>query len=483
MTSPSARSVFLLGLLLTTGWVLAQDSTTPLFPGTYRVRIGDTLAITVQKHPEYSLSSVTVPLDGVIYYPLAGALKVTDKTLDELTQLITDALKRELRQPAVTVNVVRSQPRYVYVWGAVNKPGPVDLDAAKVDSLSVPGAVGMAGGYSYGADDSFVTVVRIGQEPQRVPLETKRPELDVPSDPGIKLVAGDTLIVPEIKAWVSVVGEVEQPGHFTLRPMDNILSLLAQAKGLTPRADRERALLLRPNGEQIELSIGGAIDGTIDASKLPQPRDGDVVVFLPARNDVVVLGEVNKPGTIELLPEMTVLDALAAAGGQTKQADLSKVEIVQRDGTTRTVVLADVGGQLTLKFENPEDGRLYGGETIRVPKTQRFVSVLGFVQSPGVIDFEPGDRVSDVVARAGGDIKGQAKPQHTTLLRAGANRDQVEVVECDLTRILQGQAPEANIEVRNGDMIYVPGEADRFTRSDLIRTFLQLGSILVVAGD
>jgi protein involved in polysaccharide export with SLBB domain len=436
----------------------------------------------VQKHPEYSVSAVTVPLDGKINYPLAGSIQAEGKTVDELTQIIVEALRRELRNPEVIINIAKSMSRYIYVWGAVRKPGPVDLDAINAESLSVAAAIGLAGGYSYDADDSYVMVLRQGQEPERVPLKTQRPLIDIPTEATTTLFAGDTLIVPQVVAWVSIMGEVNSPGRFPLRPMDSFLSFVAQAEGLTAKADRKKALLMRAGGSQMEIDITGISEGKLDTSKLPSLMDGDIIVFLPARNDVVVLGEVNKPGTIELLPNMTVLDALGAAGGQTKDADLRHVEVVDREGNKREVALADVDGKLKLDMDDPEQARLFGGETIRIPKLEHLVSVLGYVQKPGPVDFEPGDRIADVVSRAGGLMVGKARPEQTVLVRHGPRPEQVEVLECNLSKVLRGEETSTNVAVRHGDMIYVPGVADPLTRSDLLRSVLQLGSVLAIWG-
>jgi protein involved in polysaccharide export with SLBB domain len=251
---------------------------------------------------------------------------------------------------------------------------------------------------------------------------------------------------------------------------------------LTAEADQERALLLRANGTRIEINLRGLKEGTIRAEQLPPLQNGDTLLFLEARNDVVVLGEVATPGSIALLPRMTVADALAKAGGPTPEADLEHVEVIDRQGGKRTLALADEKGQLTADQLAAEQAFLKGGETIIVPRLERFVSVLGYVKSPGRVAFQPGETVADVVARAGGPLAGEARPDQTLLIRPGVQPGQSEAITCDLTKVLRGEPEPANVPVKHLDIVYVPGtpEMERMGRKEWIRTLLQLGSILAI---
>jgi polysaccharide export outer membrane protein len=484
---PRAVSWVLLGLgclAAALAWapaVQAEEQAASQPPSSYRLQVGDVVAVTVQDQPAYSFPSLTVTPDGKISYPLAGEIVVEGKTVAELTAILVKVLKQELRDPQVTVSIVRAQPRNVYVLGEVQKPGPYDLMAAKVEWISIPAAIGMAGGYTAAAQRTYVTLIRGSKEPEQVSLQMTDPA-GLPLDPGIKLYPGDTIVIPRAADRVSVLGEVVSPGQYELLPVDNVLTMLAKAKGLTAEADQERALLLRANGTRIEINLRGLKEGTIRAEQLPPLQNGDTLLFLEARNDVVVLGEVATPGSIALLPRMTVADALAKAGGPTPEADLEHVEVIDRQGGKRTLALADEKGQLTADQLAAEQAFLKGGETIIVPRLERFVSVLGYVKSPGRVAFQPGETVADVVARAGGPLAGEARPDQTLLIRPGAQPGQSEAITCDLTKVLRGEPEPANVPVKHLDIVYVPGtpEMERMGRKEWIRTLLQLGSILAI---
>lgn len=89
----------------------------------------------------YGASLVSYPVDknGNIYLPVIGVLSVIDKTLEEVSEIITDSLTNILSQPLVTVKLVN---RYVSVLGEVLNPGHYIFTKNK---LTIYDAIGLAG--------------------------------------------------------------------------------------------------------------------------------------------------------------------------------------------------------------------------------------------------------------------------------------------------------------------------------------------------
>jgi protein involved in polysaccharide export with SLBB domain len=94
------------------------------------------------------------------------------------------------------------------------------------------------------------------------------------------------------------------------------------------------------------------------------------------------------------------------------------------------------------------------GDTIFVPEARRMVLVFGSVGSPGEYPIRTGDRVLDVIARAGSAIRGQSSPSRTALIRPEGQGVNVYLV--DLDKVIKGELREKNYEVKNGDVILVP---------------------------
>lgn len=138
---------------------------------------------------------------------------------------------------------------------------------------------------------------------------------------------------------VSVIGAVGKPGIYELVGPTNLLQVIAEAGGLTAQAmDELFVYRTGVDGEQTKIAIKIAelmINGNQDFNIEVQPKD---VVSVPIDRmlNVFVFGEVKTPGTIAFLDskKITLLQAIAQAGGTTQWAKKSKVTIKRKDKNT-----------------------------------------------------------------------------------------------------------------------------------------------------
>ena len=134
----------------------------------------------------------------------------------------------------------------------------------------------------------------------------------------------------------TVVGAVEHPGLYELRPETRVAEVMVLAGGprsaasegeLVDLADLEAARVVR-DGATLPVSVGAALMG--DPRHNVRVRAGDLVYVPPARGRLVsVLGEVQSPKNILFHAGMRLTEALAAAGGATKDADEADVRVVR----------------------------------------------------------------------------------------------------------------------------------------------------------
>ena len=102
------------------------------------------LRVSVWRQPELSLDSVIVRPDGRISVPLLDDVQVTGKTPEELKGEITSRLGEFVREPSVTVVVLESRSRLVYVQGEVARKGVIPLTPGMrvSDALAISGDLG-----------------------------------------------------------------------------------------------------------------------------------------------------------------------------------------------------------------------------------------------------------------------------------------------------------------------------------------------------
>ena len=279
----------------------------------YTISPGDMLALQVFGEPEMS-GDYRVGPTGTIVLPLIGNIEVGGLRLVEAGKTISDALRRILRRPSVSValNELESQ-RKVYVSGLVENQGPIMMslgttvaDAVAAAGVSEAGDLRRVKGKS--ADGGSAVVDISG-------LVTDAPLDAVPS-----VRHGDVIYVPKLTERLTVLGEIRTPGHLIV-PLGEELTVLDAigeiGGGLTERADRTSALIIRADQTSRRIDLKALLqDGDMTQNLTLGP--GDVVVVLQA-GKVSVLGEVKEPKSFEITEPITVLEALAQAGSVTER--------------------------------------------------------------------------------------------------------------------------------------------------------------------
>jgi len=97
--------------------------------------------------------------------------------------------------------------------------------------------------------------------------------------------------------------------------------------------------------------------------------------------------------------------------------------------------------------------KLLAGDVLFIPETDKRIVVLGQVNRPGAYELLEGQRVSDLIAAAGG-LTVRAAPERGFIVRGS------EQIPVDLKNVLAGNI-EANVALRPGDMMVVPESQNR----------------------
>jgi len=127
---------------------------------TYRIEPGDSLNIRYTFHPEMNQEEIVRP-DGKISVVLVGEISVAGMTAVELSKLLAEQTSHRLRDPEVTVDLVRSSEKTIYVGGEVGRPSAVPYR----EGLSPLQAILAAGGFRDTARlDSIILVRAQAQE-------------------------------------------------------------------------------------------------------------------------------------------------------------------------------------------------------------------------------------------------------------------------------------------------------------------------------
>lgn len=203
---------------------------------------------------------------------------------------------------------------------------------------------------------------------------------------------------------------------------------------------------------------------------------------------VSVLGDVYKPGRYPLDRPTSLSDVLALAGGPTANGSDAVTVLSMREGNTEKQEY-DLR-ELFDRGQVAHNPKIRGEDIVYVHA--REVSVLGQVNRPGKYSTVSGVRnVGDFLSMAGGISPNGGDSIIVTLLRDG----KVDKREIDVDLMMRNGDPAANLELRSGDMIYVPrapffyiyGEvqrpgAFRLERNMTVSQALSVGGGLTVRG-
>ncbi|MEJ5170494.1 MAG: polysaccharide biosynthesis/export family protein, partial [Fimbriimonadales bacterium] len=94
-------------------------------PSDYKLGPEDVISVVTRDVPELS-GDFLIRLDGKFTMPIIGDVEAAGLTVTELKYRLEQALRRELREPQVTVNVKQMRLNRVYVLGAVGRPSIID---------------------------------------------------------------------------------------------------------------------------------------------------------------------------------------------------------------------------------------------------------------------------------------------------------------------------------------------------------------------
>jgi len=168
---------------------------------------------------------------------------------------------------------------------------------------------------------------------------------------------------------------------------------------------------------------------------------------------VYVVGEVKSPGVIRMrLDQMSLMSAIAMAGGLNPTASTAGVTVTHANGQIQKIDLSRV----VLYGEKKELPTLQSGDLVSVPVLQSRFAMTGLVQHPGVFPLEDGKiyRLSDGIALAGGNDTHRARMSRVAILR-NVNGKMTRMI-VDYGHFLDKGDGAKNPILQPGDVIYVP---------------------------
>ena len=215
-------------------------------PLAYHIGVRDVLEVSVFAHEDLSGVS-TVPPDGVLRFPLIGALTVVGRTVSEVEAELAQRLGADfLVDPQVSVRVKEYESQWVNIVGEVKVPGKYPLKGA----VTLVDVLTQAGGLTDKAGND-ITLTRLEPDvpggARRVTLA--REDLFAPDNRRVNVPVRhqDVISVSEQEMFY-IQGEVGRPGSYPLERGYTVLKAVSIAGGFSQWADQKEVELLRDEG-------------------------------------------------------------------------------------------------------------------------------------------------------------------------------------------------------------------------------------------
>ena len=305
---------------------------------------------------------------------------------------------------------------------------------------------------------------------------------------------------------VGIEGAVYRPGYYAIdNSMKTLKQLIERADGLREDAFKPRAILYREKPdwslEVKSVDLAKLMSGEIADITL-RPNDQFVVAAESGMREnytVSILGSVSRPDTYPYAENMTVEDLLVAAGGLLESASTANVAITRRIKDPKSLNVSDqlfetfiINVNDSLSVDDGKEFVLEPFDQVYVRRspvyiTQSSVTVTGEVAFGGNYPLSHRNmRISEVIAAAGNvtpgafvegayllrrmteeeRIQNQALHDMITAQANSGSRDSLNMagveirsvypVGINLEAALNNPGSDADIVLRDGDVISVP---------------------------
>ena len=386
------------------------------------------------------------------------------------------------------------------VSGEVKRPMFYEMKGSE----TIGDLVRFAGGFTNDANRKMVSVTRRqGGEYRSFTVDSGDFDTFVLEDGDVVSVAG---AIDRYENRVEVKGAVYREGYYAIDDKVNtVKELIARADGLRDDAFRSRALLYREKPdwtmEVQAIDLDGLMAGRVADISL-RPND---ILMIPAvsemqeQYDVTIFGSVSRPDTYPYAENMTVEDLVIAAGGLLESASTANVIVTRRVKDPRSTRVSDTLFEtFTVNISDALSTDGEGGFVLKpfdqvyvrrspVYITQSSVTVRGEVTFEGTYPLSHRNmRISEIIGSAGNVtpgafvegayllrkmtdeeraqrralremIEAQAeRGDKDSLNMAGVELSSVYSVGIDLEKALAAPGSDADIVLRDGDVISVP---------------------------
>lgn len=247
---------------------------------------------------------------------------------------------------------------------------------------------------------------------------------------------------------VNIIGEVYNPGSFTIPAINTAFNALI-ASGGPNQIGSVRNIYIKRDGKTVDsLDVYKFLFNPLISNDIYM-QDGDYIFIPPAENLVEIIGEVNRPYTYEAKDGESVGDMIKYSGGFTTTAFRDIITLKRLDYNNLKVydvIKAD------LYQENISDGDQIVVNKIS-NKISNVVTLKGDVGVSGDYEFKENEKILDLLSRAK-CISNKTFLDKVYIIRLNEDRSK-QHLSINLNNIISDPKHDDNILLKEYDIVHV----------------------------
>jgi protein involved in polysaccharide export with SLBB domain len=246
---------------------------------------------------------------------------------------------------------------------------------------------------------------------------------------------------------VTLMGEITQPGTYTLPSLETVFNALYASGGPTSNGSFRDIEVIRNNKIIDTVDVYDFLMNG-DQSKNIRLQDQDVIRVPVYQTHVTITGQVKRPGIYELKSGETLSDLLRYAGGFSDSAYTASIKAIQFTATQKKVT--DIASADFARF-HPQNGDQYHVSSILDRYLNRVI-IQGAVYRPGTFALTPGLTLKQLIEKADG-LREDAFLPRGYMVRLNPDLT-TSVVEFNVSHIMNGQDPDIPLQREDVVQIY-----------------------------
>lgn len=349
----------------------------------------------------------------------------------------------------------------VSVWGQVEQQNELTVDKDGRIFIPTAGPVVVSG---MTVDEVQKTLVR----------QLSRSFQGLSSNP--KTVWMDVTLAKIRPKRVFIMGEVVNPGGYTVSSYANIFNSLFAVGGPTVNGSLRDVRLIRGNKTVARIDLYSYLLGS-DKNNDVRVQNNDIIYVPVRKGRAYIRGEVRRPGIYELLPGENLKKLLEYAGGTLTTSYLERVQLERiiplkdrtKNGPEQTIIDIDYRDLLTRNTDYTIlDDDLFTFFPI-LGERNDIVTIGGAVFKPGLFQWSPGMRVMDLVTLAD-SLRPEAYLLRGDIVRLEPDLQAQVTVPFDLGSAVKGSGA-ANVPLQARDQVIIHSKDITNTTEDFVEVF------------